>query len=343
MGEATGSGGLGVYGLHNASTNYGTLGSADYGVVGSSTNKTGVHATSSSGNGLLAESSSATGVYAQSTSGRAVQGFTGGDVAVYGRATGTAGMGVYGKHWTSGNYGYLGDPSYAVYGSNPNYGTSGFIASNLGGVNGYCQQGAVGVLGAGYISPGYGVMGMKGSQSGSLAGYFSGDVRVLGNLSATGTKPFMIDHPLDPENRYLVHAAIESDEVLDAYSGNVTTDVEGRAVVQLPDWFEAVNTDFRYQLTCIGRFAQAIVEQEVEGNRFTIRTNLGQVKVSWQVTARRNDAWMKAHPFEVERDKPERERGTYLSPVEWGQPPEKGADWPLQQQLKAQSQAQPTR
>lgn len=63
----------------------------------------------------------------------------------------------------------------------------------------------------------------------------------------------------------------------------------------------ALNTDFRYQLTVIGRFAQAIVEKKVDDNRFTIRTNVGGVEVSWQVTARRNDAWMKAHPFEVER------------------------------------------
>jgi hypothetical protein len=98
-------------------------------------------------------------------------------------------------------------------------------------------------------------------------------------------------------------------------------------VVELPEWFEAVNADFRYQLTVIGRFAQAIVEEEIAGNRFAIRTNMAGVKVSWQVTARRNDAWMRAHPFEAERDKPDLERGFYLSPTEHGQPAEKGTEW----------------
>jgi hypothetical protein len=326
MGVATGSGGLGVYGLQNSSGNYGVLGSVDYGVIGNASIKTGVHAVSTSGNGLLAESSSATAVYAQSSSGRAVQGFAGGDVGVYGRATGSTGSGVYGKHWTTGNFGYLGNPSFGAYGENAS-GSTGYLASSSTGANGTSTTGAWGSLGMGFV----GVYGGKASSGTTYAGRFGGNVQVDGNLSASGTKSFMIDHPLDPENRYLVHAAIESDEVLNVYSGNVTTDTDGLAVVVLPEWFGAINTDFRYQLTCIGRFAQAIVEQEIAGNRFSIRTNVGQVKVSWQVTARRTDAWMKAHPFQVEQDKPSDERGTYLA--EWGQPPEKGADWRIRQQF----------
>jgi hypothetical protein len=34
----------------------------------------------------------------------------------------------------------------------------------------------------------------------------------------------------------------------------------------------------------IGQFAQAIVKQEIENNRFTIKTNRPLVKVLWQVT-----------------------------------------------------------
>src|SRR6185295_4934573 len=67
-----------------------------------------------------------------------------------------------------------------------------------------------------------------------LAGRFTGDVLITGALNVTGTKNFKIDHPLDPENRYLLHAAIESSEVLNLYSGNVVTDANGEAVVTLP-------------------------------------------------------------------------------------------------------------
>jgi hypothetical protein len=46
------------------------------------------------------------------------------------------------------------------------------------------------------------------------------------------------------------------------------------------------------------------------------------MKVSWQVTARRNDAFMKAHPFVVEEDKPERHRSHFIHPELYGAPPE---------------------
>ena len=49
--------------------------------------------------------------------------------------------------------------------------------------------------------------------------------------------------------------------MMNIYTGNVVTDELGLATVKLPDWFEAENTDFRYQLTVIGAFAQAIVSQ----------------------------------------------------------------------------------
>src|SRR5262249_39704227 len=123
------------------------------------------------------------------------------------------------------------------------------------------------------------------------------------------------------------HAAIESSEVLNIYSGNVTTDENGDAVVALPDWFEAVNRDLRYQLTVLGTFAQAIVADEVKSNRFKIKTNAPGVKVSWQVTGIRSDAATRKHLFKVEEDKPESERGTYLTPEAYDQPEERGVEW----------------
>jgi hypothetical protein len=161
----------------------------------------------------------------------------------------------------------------------------------------------------------YGVWGM-----GSEAGHFSGNVSVIGNLSVTGTKNFRIDDPLDPANKFLVHAAVESNEVLNVYSGNVTTDGNGLAAVQLPAYFDRINTDFRYQLTVIGTFAQAIIGTEIQDNRFTIRTDKPNVKVSWQVTARRNDAYLRAHPFQAEQAKTGEQRGKYVDPQAYRKP-----------------------
>ena len=89
-------------------------------------------------------------------------------------------------------------------------------------------------------------------------------------------------------------------------------------MVELPAWFEALNRDFRYQLTVIGEFAQAIVASKVAGNRFTIRTDKPSIEVSWQVTGIRQDAWAREHPIVVEEDKPDGERGYYLHPELYG-------------------------
>ena len=134
------------------------------------------------------------------------------------------------------------------------------------------------------------------------AGLFSGDVRIVGNLVVTGSitgasKSFAIDHPLDPQNRYLYHASIESSEMLNVYSGNVVLDGSGRAVVQLPDYFEALNTDIRYQLTCIGGWAQVYIAAEVSNNRFSIACGTPGLKVSWEITGRRHDAWAENNPL----------------------------------------------
>ena len=153
----------------------------------------------------------------------------------------------------------------------------------------------------------------------------TGAVVVAGNFTAGGVKAFTIDHPMDPENRTLSHAAIESNEVLNAYSGNVTTDAQGRATVLLPEYFETINRDYRYQLTAVGVFAQAIVAREIAGNSFEIATSLPNVKVSWEVKGVRSDVRMKMDPFAAVKEKPEAMRGRYLDAKAWGQTTAKSA------------------
>jgi len=140
----------------------------------------------------------------------------------------------------------------------------------------------------------------------------TGNVHVVNNLTKGGGS-FQIDHPLDPANKYLSHSFVESPDMMNIYNGNITTDSLGNATVLLPDWFEALNRDFRYQLTVIGEFSQAIIAREIKHNRFTIRTNRPHVKVSWQVTGIRHDAYANAHRIQVEEDKGDK-RGTYLHP-----------------------------
>ena len=162
----------------------------------------------------------------------------------------------------------------------------------------------------------------------SSQGEFIGNVEVEGSLSKDSGS-FKIDDPLDPANKYLYHSFVESPDMMNIYNGNVVTDATGDAVVTLPDWFETLNRDFRYQLTVLGQFAQAVVGSEVSNHQFAIKTDKPNVKVSWQVTGIRQDAWANAHRVPVEVMKPEKERGFYRHPELYNAPAEKSVAWAL--------------
>jgi hypothetical protein len=157
----------------------------------------------------------------------------------------------------------------------------------------------------------YGVYGVASGATTNFAGYFQGNTHVTGMLTKGGGA-FKIDHPLDPSNKYLQHSFVESPDMMNIYNGNVTTDASGNAVVALPAWFEALNKDFRYQLTVIGQFAQAIIADKVSNNRFTIKTDKPQVEVSWQVTGIRKDKFAEDNRLKVEEDKLAADRGKCL-------------------------------
>jgi hypothetical protein len=165
--------------------------------------------------------------------------------------------------------------------------------------------------------------GVYASSVYGYAGYFAGDVHVNGRLTKSSGS-FKIDHPLDPANKYLSHSFVEAPDMMNIYNGNITTDANGLAVVTLPDYFIALNRDYRYQLTVVGKFAQAIIRRKIKDNRFVIKTDKPRVEVSWQVTGIRQDAYAKANPIRVEEEKPDYERGAYLNPKAFGQPQEKG-------------------
>lgn len=301
FGHSTSS--FGVYGKNDGNDNYGYLGSIDYGVYG---------AISDNVFGLLASVYDA--VYGYNTSGgHGVHGYSSNDIGVYGDTD--SGTGVYGVNTGSGNYGYIASAGRGVYGYNAGSGS---------GVRGENANGNYGYLG-----------------SGNYAGYFGGDVHVTGNLSAGGTKPFKIDHPLDPPNKYLYHFAIESPEVRNAYEGTATLDANGKAVVQLPDYFTAINKgDYHYQLTAIGApMPNLYIASKVQGSTFEIAGGVPGAEVSWMLTAIRNDPYLRAHPVTVEAEKTGTERGKYLHPKEYGVPEIMGVDYEeihkLDEEMKA--------
>ena len=154
-----------------------------------------------------------------------------------------------------------------------------------------------------------------------------GSVTVNGYLEKLGGG-FKIDHPLEPENKYLNHSFVESPDMMNMYNGNIVLNHMGEAWVELPDWFEALNRDFRYQLTAIGAPGPNLyIAQKIADNRFKIAGGEPGMEVSWQLTGIRQDPWANANRPSVEEDKTEKELGFYLHPESYDQPEEKSMEW----------------
>lgn len=238
---------------------------------------------------------------------------------------------MYGESESTSGRGALGLANSATGSS---YGVYGRASSTSG-------RGVVGVVTAtsGTI---YGVYGQAPTAAAGYAVYAAGD------MGASGVKPFRIDHPQDPENKYLLHYAAESPEVINFYSETVTLDERGEAVVEMPAYFAWINTRPRYQLTAVGspmpmlHVAEKISEESLawgeggdvmEGReaapRCTFRIAGGAPggEVSWEVKAVRHDRYVRKRGAPVEVEKQGEERGTYQHPELYGQPPEKGVNF----------------
>ncbi len=265
-----------------------------------------------------------------SNSGTAVRGWAtannsqtyGGDFACGGNAGATA---VHGDAYSTSGITYGGD----------------FSAESTDGIGVRAKANALtGFTWGGWLesksSTGKGVLGTATSPTGATYGVYGSTsssnplaygVFASGNLGSNGTKSFRIDHPMDPDNKYLLHYCVESPEVLNTYSGKVIIDALGEATVQMPTYFAAVNKDPRYTLTPIGaampllHIAQEIDEslltagataapgQAVPICRFRIGGGMPGAKVSWRIEAVRNDRWVREHgaPTEIQKQ-PEDQR-----------------------------------
>lgn len=131
----------------------------------------------------------------------------------------------------------------------------------------------------------------------------TGNFSITGSISK-GAGTFVIDHPLDPANKLLYHSFVESPDVKNVYAGNTTLDDNGETVIQLPDYFEALNKDFRYQLFAVGRpNPDLYIKKRLEHNGFTIGGGIPGSEVSWMVTGIRHDPYILKHPIVPEVEK----------------------------------------
>jgi hypothetical protein len=271
---------------------------------------------------LATGTNGATGVNATSDTGTAVQGVAPNKIGVLGgsetgiavvancigrgiglRATSVSGQAINAQ--SSSGVGILGSSDTSV------------------GIQGECLSGYnYGVVGIG-ANAGVAAFNPNNSNAAYLASdccaaWFTGEVEVTGRIFKSGGG-FRIDHPLHPAEQFLSHSFVESAEMKNIYDGVAVADSRGEATVNLPDWFDAVNRDLRYQLTPLGGPAPDLhVLHEVSERQFTIAGGKPGMKICWQVTGIRRDAWAVANPINVETTKREGERNHYLHPSLYG-------------------------
>jgi hypothetical protein len=277
----------------------------------------GVHVTSAGGTAFYNEPGPGWGVVAH---GSFVGGsFTGGDSGVYCIAANPTGStyGVYAEAGADGGYGVYGTGPYAgVRGDSSSvavwgHGRTGVFGEATGtgvqgGTSNYTTENGVVAFGSTYA--------LYASTNTGWGIWCQGDMRVTGTVNPAAVVQ-QIDHPQDPEHKWLSQSLVSSGEALNVQGGTVTLDATGAATVRLPGYFSVLTgaADLRYQLTAIGAAAPNLhVSQEVTANRFEIAGGAPGQKVSWQVSGVRKDAYATAHPLRVETRKSKKDQGTLM-------------------------------
>ena len=318
--EGSGSTGTGVhYGVYGTANGSGLNNIGTYGLAQSTSS-----AANSANRGVFGNGNSTSSVFNQGVLGIAIptrNSTTGYNAGVLGEAAGHSNInyGFISLNYGTGNTNY-GSADFAygsVTGSKKNIGSYAYAfgADTNIAVRAYAKDDAGSVN--------YGVYSEVAGIAGSMAGRFIGNTRVEGNLVVTGSiskgsGTFKIDHPDDPENKFLVHSFVESPDMMNVYNGNAITDANGFVTVELPDYVENANKDYRYQLTPIGQFAQCIIKEKVKGNKFVIQTDKPNVEVSWMITGIRSDPYANQNRIVPVVDKDQNEKGKYLHPEAYG-------------------------
>lgn len=280
----------GVYGRTNDDGGYGLVG---YNLSGYTADENG---------GISVFGNSNVGVFGQSTSANGA--------GVVGQMSAAYAPGVWGKNDQADGFGVAGIANYGIFGQGAS-------------LNGTAWSAGAGVVGQ--LDPNLGA-----TQVGYLGAYYNAGgaeyaVLANGDMGATGTKAFMIDHPTDPDNKILKHYCAESPEVLNIYRGNIVLNANGEATVELPEYFDALNINFSYQLTAIGAPANGIyIKEEILSNSFKVAGGNANQKISWVVYAERNDLYIQKHPESKQIEIEKGDKGMYLRPELYNQPKEKG-------------------
>lgn len=164
--------------------------------------------------------------------------------------------------------------------------------SNYLGARKCCDLRGVGP--AGGIGP-QGIAGPRGIQG--FTGYTGATgptgrscLGSTGPQGPTGSKTFIIDHPLD-DTKYLIHACLEGPEAGVYYRGKATIENDEFVIVQLPNYVEKLATNFTIQITSIyskERSEPNLLEvSEIENNQFRVYGKNGSFY--WYVYGLRND------------------------------------------------------
>ncbi|MBS1715838.1 MAG: hypothetical protein JST30_16040 [Armatimonadetes bacterium] len=316
--NAVSSEGTGVFGRGRAAGVYGeTAGNTGAGIYGKTTSSS-----QQSSGGLFEAPGNARGLVSKT-----MNGFNSGEAGLFESDAGNyvvkvrgfgsgAGIGISTAAGGSGVSAYVGNPNTSVGSSN----TGGVFRSDIDNAYGLVGYGGgVGGRGVRATTPsgtGYGLLAENTGGGSKVA------IRAVGNTEATGTKSFVIDHPLDPANKLLRHYSAEGPEPYLIYRGTVKLGADGKAWAVLPLYFAQIAEQPHYQLTAVGAPSEVYVATEVQGNRFQIGGGKPGLKVCWTVTALRNDKYVQKYPLEKEPMKADGERGKFLHPELYGAKPE---------------------
>jgi len=175
--------------------------------------------------------------------------------------------------------------------------------------------------------------GIFGQSTSGWAGYFSGPVHVTGYLSK-GSGSFVIDHPLDPENKLLRHNFVESPENLLIYRGKASLNSDGEAFVKMPEYFQALTKEDEasIHLTPVGRPFLTGAEWNSDFTEIIIYGENNR-EVFWEVLADRDDPVIHELGRPVEEIKGGEnslcEQGKLLYPAAYGYPATMGRDYEI--------------
>lgn len=245
--------------------------------------------------------------------------------------------GVLGKSYVNSGNGVLGQcnplsagyPGNGVYGQDlggstlagigvlgaSNYGTG--VYGNGYGIGVYGQNNSATGIGVSAYGNGTNAFGLyaSGSNTGisGVAAAVNGNLHVSGSI-LKGGGGFRIDHPQDPENKYLIHSFVEAPKATNIHRGETVLDAKGNATVKLPAYWESANENGLVNLTAVGCAMPGLFASRIVNGTFNIQGGAASQTVNWVVMSDRSDVWAKTYDPGVEVEKSNDKKGLFLNP-----------------------------